>query len=385
MIDQFSVSVVTALVVVVSGVLFVFETLLRRQERSGQLWALGYLAAILTTLLYLVWAWQPDIWWAVALGNASFVIGTGSMWLGCRQFNDRSVIVSGVLVAAAAAAAGVAAALPGADGGDWAGAAWMFIALALGAGAACVECFRGALGATGTAVALGLVFGLQAAYYTARTVVFFAAGPESDLFQTWFGTLMTSCLTVVLTITAVVCTCLLRASRASLRGTAPLAAGAVDGIRSEAGFSAALAAICDKARARQQLVAVTVLHLEELDYIAAAFGLDVQEELLLTWRSSVLRSAPTLSATGEIGPGELAVVSIVLAPADARREGMRLYRSLFEDLSDVTGGVLPAIGVGIALSDGAGYDPDRLVRHARAAATRAASGLASAVLLSEPV
>ena len=87
--DPLTQAIMTALVVMVAGVIFISETLLRREEGAGQVWALAYLAAMLTTLAYLGWAATPDMWWAIAVGNMMFVAATGFMWLGCLRFNDR--------------------------------------------------------------------------------------------------------------------------------------------------------------------------------------------------------------------------------------------------------------------------------------------------------
>ena len=57
---DYSVLVMTALVVNVSGILFIVETLLRRDEGAGRIWALAFLAAMLTTLAYIVWVQSPD-------------------------------------------------------------------------------------------------------------------------------------------------------------------------------------------------------------------------------------------------------------------------------------------------------------------------------------
>ena len=77
--DLASVVLMTALVVNVSGVLFIAETLLRRDEGAGRIWALGFLAAMLTTLAYTMWTQDPSAWWAITVGNAAFVAGTGCM------------------------------------------------------------------------------------------------------------------------------------------------------------------------------------------------------------------------------------------------------------------------------------------------------------------
>ena len=80
--DLFSVLVATAVVVNVSGVLFIVETMLRRDEGAGRIWALAFLGGMLTTLAYIIWVQSPEAaWWAVAVGNAAFVTGTGCMWL----------------------------------------------------------------------------------------------------------------------------------------------------------------------------------------------------------------------------------------------------------------------------------------------------------------
>ena len=74
-----SVVIMTALVVNVSGILFIVETLLRRDVGAGRIWALGFLAAMLTTLAYTVWAQSVGGWWAIAVGNAAFVAGTPAL------------------------------------------------------------------------------------------------------------------------------------------------------------------------------------------------------------------------------------------------------------------------------------------------------------------
>ena len=62
--DLLSVLIISSVVVNVSGVVFIVETLLRRDDGAGRVWALGFLAAMLTTLAYVLWAQKqgiPDI------------------------------------------------------------------------------------------------------------------------------------------------------------------------------------------------------------------------------------------------------------------------------------------------------------------------------------
>jgi hypothetical protein len=382
--DQFAVSGLTALVVLVSGILFVIDTLLRRRDIAGRIWSVAFVAAILTTLLYLVWAWDPETVWAVAGGNGMFVLGTGAMWAGCVQFNGGRAVRSGAIAGTAALLTALAVVIEWEFGArDWAGALVMFAGLACFAGLAAWECFRRDLGRIRTALPLGIVFLVQSVYYLVRTVVFVAEGPDSPLFQEWFSTLSASILTIVLTITAVVSISVLRASRVPLLGTSD--PGAETGLLTASMFASELARAAERAARRGDLLAVTVARLEGLDDIAAGFGIDVADAQRATWRAATRDGAPTVAIVGEIDAGSMGIVSVVAAPADARAQGLELYRTLFGAMSQVHGGVLPAIGVGIALSDIAGHDATALTRVAVATAERAASGQASAVLLAETV
>ncbi|MCR2827554.1 diguanylate cyclase domain-containing protein [Microbacterium sp. zg.Y909] len=383
--EQDSLATVTALVVVVSAVLYIVETFLRRDDPAGRVWALGFLSGLVTTLFYLVWATEPESWWAVAGGNAMFVASTGLLWLGCRRYNEKSMTVPAVVVVAAAVAAAAAALLEGPDGGDWAGALWMFVPLCVFAALAALATRQGALRHAPTAAALTCAFAGEAAFYAGRTAAFVTAGPESELFRTWFGTEAASVLTVVLTITTVVGTSVLRAARTGLRGQATReGARATSGIRSRREFDADLAQAVQDARRHGEQIAVFVVRLEELDYIATAFGIELADELIAEGRAAVLRSTPALAVVGEQDDDLLAIMTTVRSSAEARRLGMAMYRELFDAFNAASGGVLPSLGVGIAVGSARGQDAPTLLADARAAAERAASSVASAVLVAEP-
>lgn len=390
--DLFSVLVMTAVVVNVSGILFIVETLLRRDEGAGRIWALAFLSAMLTTLAYVIWVQSPEAWWAVAVGNSAFVAGTGCMWLGCRRFNGRGMIWSSALVAAATLAAATAVFVAGPTAGDWAGALWMFIPLIGFAGVGAVECLRGELRESRTAWVLSAVLAFQALFYLSRTTAFVTSGPESSLFQGAFGAITTSFVTVTLTIVAVVVTSVLRASRAPMRGhLRPAGFGTSrDGILSEDIFEGAMTDLCDRARWRSELVGVIAVRIDDLEQISTAFGSEVARAVTETWRTGVRLHAPSNSFVAEDGPTGLLVGVLVESPREARRQAAVIYRGLFDDLGMVggsvtgdLGGIIPVVGVGVALSDTTGYDPATLAGVARTAASRAAISVDTSVLVGE--
>jgi hypothetical protein len=386
MFDMYSVLVVTALVVNVSGIVFIVETLLRRDEGAGRIWTLAFLAGMLTTLAYLIWTQSPHAWWAVAAGNGAFVAATGCMWLGCRRFNGRRMLWACLLVTAGVGGAAVSAAVEGGSGDPWAGALWMFVPLLGFAAVGAVECYRGALRESRTAWVLGVVLAVQALYYVSRTTAFVTSGPDSPLFQNAFGTVQTSFLTVVLTIVAVVVASVLRAGRAPMRGylSAAPSEPSGDGILADDAFPAAFTALVGRAQPKAELVGVIAVRIADLDEISTAFGSEVARDVSETWRAGVRRWAPSDALVGDDAAAGMLVGAIMGSARQAESRGGDIYRGLIDALGEVAGGVIPVVGVGIALSSTVGYDVAELIDVARATAARAAASVDAAVLLGEP-
>jgi len=382
--DSTSVLVVTALVVNVSGILFILETLLRRDEGAGRVWAIAFLAAMLTTLSYIIWVQQPAAWGAVAVGNSAFVVGTGCLWLGCRRFNERRIDWASALVGLAALGAAGAVVAAGPDGGDWAGAVWMFIPLVVFAGAGAVECMRGALGESRSAWVLAAVLAAQSLYYISRTTAFLTSGPESALFQTAFGTVPTSLVTIVLTIVAVVVASVLRASRVPMRGfVGSTFIVESDGIMPTGAFSEAFADVCGRARERGDPLAVIAVRIDDLEQISTAFGSEAARAITEVLRLGVRRHARSHACVADDGPTGLLVGIVVDSEREARRQAALIYRGLFDDLGAAGGEVIPVVGVGLAVSETTGYELDSLIEVAREAAQRAAHSVDNAVLVGD--
>lgn len=251
----------------------------------------------------------------------------------------------------------------------------MFIALWVLPGAAAIETMRGELGRIRSAVGLMLVFAGQSLYYLIRTVVLLTAGSESELFQIGFGTVPTSMVTVVLTIVAVVVTSVLRAERAALRGwTSPAQNADEDGVLEAAPFRRLLDDLAVRARSREELLAVVSVRIDDLERVAAAFGMDEARELRSLWREGMRRHAPTQALVGEDGDGGIAVALIADSDVEVQRICRRLRTTLYESVESGGASVVPAIGVGVGTSDALGYEAPLLLDTARASAQAALAG-----------
>lgn len=381
--DLMSVLVVAAVCVNAAGVVFILETLLRRDEGAGRVWAVAFLAVMLSSLASLVWAQAPDAWWAVAVGNASFVAAAGGIWLGCRRYNGRTTGLAGLGVVIAVVGAATSVAVSGPSGSTAAADLWMFAALMAFAGLAAIECVRGDLGESRTAWLLAVALALQALYVISKTTAFLTSGSDSALYQSAFGPAQTSLVTVALIVVAAVVLSVVRAPRAPMRGYFRADDADGDGMLAAAAFEARFRELCARARVTGEDVAVIAVRVDDLEQMSTAFGSESARAVTETVRAGVRRHAPAASLVCDDGPTGLLVGTVVPTEGEAKRAAARIYRGLFDDLAAVGAEVIPVVGVGVGLTAQDGDDPDAVITAARLAARRAATSVDAAVVVGE--
>jgi GGDEF domain-containing protein len=384
-IDLFTVNLIVAIVTLTAGILYLVETLLRREVGAGRVWALAFLSGMLTVTAYLVWRASPEPWVAIAIGNASLVATAGFFWLGCRSFNGRGNRIAGAIMAAAVAAQLLATLVPGPRGGDWAGAVPMFIGIATFALLGAIESRRGNMGAIWSSLGFTVVLALVAVYYYARAVVLWTLGPDSELFSSWFSSSVTGIVSIVLTTVALTTATMLRSGRVTMRhegGGATLQVSD-DGILSAASYEAALPSVLRRAAASEELFAVVALRIDDLDQIGVAFGSVEQESIDEQWRSGVRRYAPTFSLVGAAADDAMLVAFEPASAADARRIASRIQRRVLDDVAERGSAVIPVMGVGIALSEDIGYDAGAVIDAAQRAARRSSTSPDASVIFAD--
>lgn len=382
--DTASVLAVSIVVVNLSGMLFVLETILRRDEGAGRVWAIAWIALMLMTLSYLLWTQTHTTWWAIAVGNGSLVCSSGLLWIGCRVFNGHRLMWASLVVAAGTILTMLTALIGGVEAGEWAGAEWMFALLVVFAGLGAVECLRGTLLGARSAWVLAAALGGYGLYYLSRLTAFLTTGPDGALFTTGFGAIPTSLVTVGYVIVVVVLTSVLRATRAPMRGAATTVSGGVeDDVLAEGDFERALGALVSRAQRRGEIVGVIGVRADDLEQISTAFGSEQARVVAGVLRQGVRRHAPSTAFVGIDGPSAVTVGIVVPSAGEARRQAAAIYRGLFDDLGAVGTGVIPVLGVGVGLSDTAGYDAAALIELARETAGRAALNIETSVLVAD--
>lgn len=380
--DLFTLTLMTALVVFTCGIMFLVETLLRRDHGAGRVWALSFLGGMLATLCYLVWTVTPQPWIAIAIGNAAVVGSVGLLWLGCRAYNGLPGVLPGCVVAAVAVLTALAVLLEGPAGGDWAGALAMFLATAVFAALGARESRLGNMGRAVSSLGLTIVLALAAAFYFARSVVAVVDGTDGVFFGTWLGSVATGSLTVVMTIVAVMTVSTLRAGTLAGEERGGGLSIFSDGVLSDESFRRAVSEVVAIAHDRSELVAVVALSIEDMAQIRSAFGKTEQEQLAADWRAGVRRSAPTFSFTGG-GPTTVMLCFPTSSVADARLRASLVHRQVLDDFAEMRRAVIPMMGVGVALTSSLGYDADTLVDGAQQAAKTSASSSDTSVVFAD--
>lgn len=379
-IDLYTIQLAMTAVAIVAGVMFVLDTFLRKTDEAGRIWAVSFMAGILAAFAYATWVVVPGAWWAVAVGNAAMVLSPALLWCGARAYNGRRSHVWSAAVAAAAA--GVAVLAAGPSGGDWAGAVVMFVLIAVFAALGAVESLRAPMRENWTARGLTVMFIVVTVFYSARVVAFLALGPEHPWFRAALGTEASAFVIISLVIVAVVSLVILQSERLvgapSRRELAP--SYTVDSVLNTASFRDVVEDWLERANFHDEQLVVMRVELDELSALNTAFGRSVGAELLTQFTAAVRRHSSPHSDIGVAGPGLLVVVAPFIRLEDAEASAEAVQEGLREHRLDAAQGLRLSASIGLAGTDHFGYDFDRLMSAATAAASKARAAGGDAVM-----
>lgn len=383
--DAFTVNVLVGVSTLAGGIMFLLETMLRRETRAGQIWALSFMCGMLTVISYLIWRAVPDPWVAIAVGNGALVAAMGCLWLGFRRYSGAGLKATGTVVAVLSVLEVVGTLAEGPDAGDWAGSLGLFAGVAGFALLGAVASRRGEAGRTHTTLGLTAVLIVVAVYYGARLAVFIAEGPDGATFTTWFNSSVTGTLTIVLTIVALVTATTLRNNSATQRNERDAGELRVeaDGLLSRPSVALLLRILLYRWREDGRPVGVIMFRADDLAQIGTAFGALEQDALTSLCRRTVRRYAPAMSPVSSYGPTGIVTVMDADSMAAVRRTAGMIQRRMLDEIAERGSAVVPVIGVGIAMAGMAGQDAETLMRAAYDAAGRASTSSEASVMVVE--
>ncbi|WP_308467833.1 GGDEF domain-containing protein [Rathayibacter soli] len=346
--------IASALVVTLTAVMFVIDSLGRGEDTVGRLWSLAYVAATTTTFAYLLSSVYPPMWWGIPLGNGAAVLGFGAIWSGARRFNDRRILLWVVLIVAAGVA--LVPLMEGPHGGYWAGADVMFWAMAAFGLLAGVECLRPRLLGLNGARFLGVLMLLSGLYYLGRVIFLYLLGPNSPVFTTFFGSAVTALVLVMFVTGGTISMVSLRGEDSRQTFTNRRSADLLTETASPHQFADVVTPMLDAARESAWPIALVIADIDELANINAAFGRTYGDQVLVRF-VEVLRAATpfgTPLCRMVANRFEFLLADATAAEAATLAERIRLYLVETPLVGDGTG-VRVTASFGVAGSETAGY------------------------------
>lgn len=332
--DASTLLLVASLVIMLCGVSFILNTAMRRNDASGRLWSLSFLGGMLTALAFSVWSVSPELWWVLCIGNCAYVISIGALWAGARVFNGRSGMVWIALAAGGVVA--VLTAIEAPTGGAWTGSAGLFTGVALFAGLGGAETMRSRMRRNLNARVLSFCLWIVCAYYVLRTSIFVTLGPESEVFQTYFGSQPTTIITILLVLLSTISLSILQAERSGARALGDVTVGvhSVVGVLSAASFMQQWADWIERASFHGDRLAMVAMDVDNLPQMNTAFGRDFGDRAIRSVAQIIRHHSPTNALLGHTGAGRFVIVAVVGTANDAEQLAIRLQTALVDEPID---------------------------------------------------
>lgn len=299
--DPTTVFVVGGLVVVLAGISFLLETMLRRNDAVGRLWSAFFLSAMFAVFAFVVVSLDHDIWWANAAGNGAYVTAIGFLWSGARRANGRGALL--VVPIALGVAVTVAGLIPGADGGYWAGSFEMFLGVAATSLLTAFEFSRAVLARLLASRVLTVLTGGMGLYYVARAIAFLVLGPDDPAFDTYFGTAISTLIEISFMIIGTIMLGSVQGDRFAQLDENDAEIGtrlSIDGVMNPRQFREVAETWLMRALRERATLVLLLIDVADLGAVNTAFGRAAGDAAIRTTGRIVITQAPTSALVGHL-------------------------------------------------------------------------------------
>jgi len=353
--DMTTLLLISGLIVILCGISFILNTAMRRNDASGRLWSISFIAGMLTALSFAVWGFSPHLWWILVTGNAAYVVSVGAIWSGARVFNGRSSYIWIPLAAGVATAA--LTLLEGQSAGIWTGSTPLFIGVAAFSGLGAAETMRSRMRRNLNARILSFCLWIVCAYYVLRSSVFVTMGPDSPIFQQYFGSAITTIITILLVLLGTISMSILQAERSGARALGDVTVGvhSVVGVLSATSFMQQWADWVERASFHGDRLAMIAMDVDNLPQMNTAFGRTFGDTAIRSVAQIIRHHAPTDSLLGHTGAGRFVIVVVTASTNDAEHLAIRLQTALVDEPIDPQQSLRATASFGVVDTDTFGY------------------------------
>ncbi len=283
--------------------------------------------------------------WANPLGNTLLVAGAASVWAAARSLNyDRPRAWQ---LAAAPALTALASVLDHPESNMWAGGPVFLAMMALLFGLGSLEVWRPAPRLAGTQVPMAVASGFLAVFYSARCLALLLDGADGAVFNTVFG----SAVTTIITLTLLVVVSFSMAALSNEQVTRDLRTRAtLDGLTGLLNRTAFLDRAGGQVRrlAAARMPGVVILaDLDRFKLVNDTYGHAAGDTALRAFAGACVRSVRSTDLVGRYG-GEEFIILLSGADTDRAEAVTAQINKVLRASQDASGFTLPTVSYGIA-------------------------------------
>jgi diguanylate cyclase (GGDEF)-like protein len=353
----------------VLGLLFYFSSYRTTRSPYSGWWCLALVFFLGGSAAFLLNG-TPHQWWANTLGNVLLVHGGVAVWAGARSLREvppKRWVFTGVPVLILVA---TAVDHPGTN--VWAGGAVFLAGMSLTLGLASQELWRLEPGYSRVRVPMAAAAGTMSAFYLARLVFFFLDGQDGPIFVTYFGSAVTTLVTMVL---LVVVSFSMAALSSEQQTRALRAVATQDGLTGLLNRAAFLDLASDELQRLRHTRALGSLILADLDHFKAVndtYGHAAGDTALQSFAAACNGTVRSTDLVGRYGGEEFIFLLPGVSPDRAEAITQEINRHL-KAVRGPGGSRMPTVSYGIAPIGHGASDLDELIATADAALYKAKS------------
>lgn len=367
--DTATLRVAFALMALVMGILFYFSAFRSTRSAYSAWWCVALLLFLAGSASFLLNG-TPHQVWANPLGNVLLVSGVASVWAAARSL--RMLNCNVWLSIAVPAIAGIAAALDNPASNTWAGGAVFLASMCLFIGLSSRELWHLEPGYSRVRIPTAIASGAVAAFYLGRLVVFIAEGPASPTFVTYFGSSVTTLVTMVFLVVGSFSMAELSTEQQTRALRAVARQDGLTGLLNRSAFIEL--ATAELARSRQSNTYGTLI-LADLDHFKTVndtFGHAAGDLALQTFADACKETVRSMDLVGRYGGEEFILMIPGVGPGRAEVITTEISRRLAQHvIPEVL--QMPTVSYGLSKFTAATEDLDELIAAADVALYEAKS------------
>lgn len=293
--------------------------------------------------------------WANPLANMLLVAGTVSVWAGARSLRARRL--SWFQLTAAPAVTLLASALDSPATNSWSGGPVFLGLMSLSIGLASWELWRLPSSYSRIQAPLAVASGFLSVLYLARCIAFVAGGPESVLFRTYFGSEITTLMTMLLLVVVSFSAAALSAEQVTTALRARADMDSMTGLLNRDGFMGLAQVQADRLARAERSGTLILADLDFFKTVNDTHGHLAGDAVLRAFADACLETVRATDLVGRYG-GEEFIFLLPGATVSRSEDIARNVSIAMRGRSTDEVREMPTVSYGIASLEANGYDLD---------------------------